>query len=168
MEFIVSLVFVSIILFLIIHFCSGLYKQKNVEALTKAKIDVAESGDESSDGSFVVEGQNPDQSIASRTYSSLGDWEKDTKIVWQMDGAPLELKFTYEKWDRHAEKYVREKRSVNVEEIIKDSRNDFYFRGSCLARGAVRTFHLDRISTKIMYKDRQYDPYEFIEKFDVF
>ena len=85
-----------------------------------------------------------------------------------MDDKPLELEFTYEKWDRLKEEYVKEQRSVKVQEIIKDSRNDFYFRGYCQARGGVRTFHLDRISTKILYKARTYDPYAFIEKFDVF
>lgn len=167
MEFIVSIVFASIFLFLIIQFFTGFYKQKNEEASTKTKIDVTESGAEFSDGP-LVEVQKPDQPIPSKTYSSLDDWEKDTKVVWQMEGAPLKLEFTYEKWDRLEEKYVREQRSVNVEEIIKDSRNDFYLRGSCMARGGVRTFHLDRISTKILYKSRRYDPYEFIEKFDVF
>jgi hypothetical protein len=160
---IISIGLASIILFLIIHFFTGHNTLKNRESLIKAKVDVTESPTESS----VAEGQQSDHSMASRTYSSLSDWEKDTKVLWRMDKNPLELGFTYEKWDRFGEKYVREQRSVNMEEIIKDSRNDFYLRGNCLARGDLRTFHLERISSKIMYKNRQYDPFEFIEKFDV-
>ncbi len=116
----------------------------------------------------VFDDQQSGQHIPDRVYSSLDDWKKDTTVLWKMDDAPLEVEFTYEKWDRHNENYVKEDRSVNVEEIIKDSRNDFYLYGHCLDRDDLRTFHLDRISSKVSYQGRQYDPYAFIERFDVF
>ncbi len=145
--FIISALLVSIIAFFIIRFFIGGNRPIKVG---------------------VRDDQHSEQYIPDRVYSSLDDWKKDTTVLWEKVDAPLEIEFTYEKWDRRNENYVKEHRSVNVEEIIKDSRNDFYLYGHCLDRNDMRTFHLDRISSKIAYENRQYDPYAFIEKFDVF
>ena len=147
MGFIISALLVSIVAFFIIRFFTGGNSPKKIG---------------------VLDDQHSEQYIPDRVYSSLDDWKKDTTVLWKMDDVPLEIEFSYEKWNRVDEKYVKEHRSVNVEEIIKDSRNDFYLYGHCLDRDDLRTFHLDRISSKVSYQGRQYDPYAFIEKFDVF
>ena len=152
MGFFISVLLASIVVFFIIRFFTGSYSSEKAEVSTES----------------IIDGQQSEHYISDRVYSSLDDWKKDTTVVWKMDNAPLETEFTYEKWNRRNENYVKEGRSVNVQEIIKDSRNDFYLYGHCLDRKDVRTFHLDRISSKIAYQGRQYDPYAFIEKFDVF
>jgi hypothetical protein len=152
MGFIISALLGSIVIFFIIRFFTGCDRPKKEDISIKLGID----------------GQHSEKHIPDRVYNSLDDWKKDTTVAWKKDDVPLETEFIYEKWDRLNENYVKEHRSVNVEEIIKDSRNDFYLCGYCLDRADLRTFHLDRISSKVTYKGRQYDPYAFIEKFDVF
>jgi len=160
-KFVATLAFIGVIVYLLIEVCVA-YNQKEKE----------ESRPQKNTGSIGLEvkflsDQDTNQSSSPKKYNSLEEWQNDTKEIWRSNNEPIETEFTYEKWDKSQEEFVKERRTVRVNQILKDGRMNYYLRGHCLARGEVRTFDMQRMTTKILYKSRRYDPVEFLEKLNV-
>lgn len=89
-------------------------------------------------------------------YQSLEGWKKDLESIWQ--GGPIEIEFTY------VSKKGRSRRLVSLNEVVKNSRRQLYFVGLCKDKNEKRTFNIENITTKILYKSRRYDHDEFFEE----
>ena len=132
MKLFISVFIAAVIFYFIIRLVRNDHKQQK-----DIKLEIRQK---TSDSLTPVDTSKSGPSIPGRTYRSLEDWEKDTKVAWKKDREPLKLSFTYEKWDRLKEKYIKENRSVNVEEIIREmmSLADIFYlsgRKSCSVRG---------------------------------
>jgi hypothetical protein len=101
-----------------------------------------------------------------RKYHTLGEWEKDLTVLWEGD-TPI-INFKYEKFDEGKNKYIKQKRMVNVKQILRDSRNLFYLKGFDYKRLEDRTFKIDRIISKITTDAREYDIYEWLDEKNAF
>lgn len=89
-------------------------------------------------------------------YGTLDAWKADLVTLWE--GGPIEIEFTYETEE------ATTRRSVSLIRVARNSRRDLYLIGICHERKEERTFNLDRVTTKILYKSRRYIHPEFLEE----
>lgn len=171
MRFLTFILFIlggGFVLYLIFGFFTTYNEMKKAGKFKKPIPNTPEAVAVSPNGLFRVSLQESVPPLPDKKYSSLDDWKKDTKVVWQVGGDPLNVEFSYRKWDKIENKSVKERRFVQVEQILTDSRNLFYIRGHCRARDEARTFKMDNIGSKILHKSKRYDQHEFLEKLHVF
>ena len=87
-------------------------------------------------------------------YSGLSDWEKDLEPLWT---GSLLVEFTYK-----ARGKDRERRKVELHDVLMDGHGRIYFRGHCQSREEQRTFNIEGILTKVLCSGKRYDVDDFL------
>lgn len=141
MKFLLFLLAVVVIFFL-------LKKSSDTKQSPRASPRSAPGRDYDSDTGEVYD-SSPDT-----RYSGLSDWEEDLEPLWS--GNVL-AEFTYQ-----ARGKKRERRKVEVHQVLEDSRGKMYLQGHCQLRDAQRTFDVNRITTKVLCGSKRYDVDDFL------
>lgn len=89
-------------------------------------------------------------------YKNLNDWESDLTTAW---AGVCDIEFTYEKRDSS-----RSRRKVKLLEVCIDRKSRVYLKGFDHGRDDKRTFNTDKITTKILIKNKRYDIDDFLEE----